>query len=114
MEGTQIVFVTGANTGLGLEIVKALCSSKITYEIILGGRSIARAEQAAKDVLAQIPSTQSRIHPIQIDLEQDNSIEAAFEEVEKTFGKLDALVNNAGENQPDLIGNSVRRPRFHG
>ena len=98
MDQKSIVLITGANTGLGFEMVKALCSSETAYEILLGGRSVAKAEQAAKAVMKEFPSTRSKVWPIQIDIEDDESIQRTFDEVQTKFGRLDALINNAGKS----------------
>lgn len=93
-----IVLVTEANTGLGFEMIRALCSSEKAYEVLVGGRSLLRAEQAANAVMMEFPSTRSRAWPIQIDIEDDESIQRVFDGVATQFGRLDALVNNAGMN----------------
>ncbi|KAH7158319.1 hypothetical protein DER46DRAFT_626852 [Fusarium sp. MPI-SDFR-AT-0072] len=95
MEGRKLVLVTGANTGLGFQIVKAICSSDTEYEVLVGGRSIQKAEQAITGFKEQFPS--SHLHAIQVDVEDDASIVSAFEHVKTKYGKLDALINNAGE-----------------
>ncbi|KAG7407613.1 Short-chain dehydrogenase/reductase tropE [Fusarium oxysporum f. sp. rapae] len=95
MEGRKLVLVTGANTGLGFQIVKAICSSDTEYEVLVGGRSIQKAEQAITSFKEQFPS--SHLHAIQVDIEDDASIVSAFEHVKTKYGKLDALINNAGE-----------------
>ncbi|PVH75659.1 putative short chain dehydrogenase [Cadophora sp. DSE1049] len=93
-----ILLITGANTGLGLETVKALYqSSKTTYTILLAGRDISKANAAAKSVESVLQSSRgSVIRTVQIDIEDDESIEKAFDWVKKEFGRLDVLVNNAG------------------
>ena len=96
MDQKVIVLVTGANTGLGFEIVKGLCSSETAYVTLIGGRSVEKAEQAANAVINEFPSSRSEVWPIQIDIEDDESIQHAFDEVQTKYGKLDVLVNNAG------------------
>ena len=98
MDQKVIVLITGANTGLGFEMVKGLCSSELVYEILVGGRTLAKAEQAATTVAKEFPSTRSSVWPIQIDIEDDSSIQRAFDSVQTKFGRLDALINNAGKN----------------
>lgn len=93
----KVILVTGANTGLGLEIIKALCSSHEQYKILLGGRSYEKAKQAVADLAIAFPDTKSQFNPIQVDIEDDDSIVAAFEMVRKAYGRLDVLVNNAGK-----------------
>jgi NAD(P)-dependent dehydrogenase (short-subunit alcohol dehydrogenase family) len=96
MADRRIVLITGANTGLGYQIIRALTGSDRAYEILLGGRSIEKAKKAAEDARAEFEDSQSRIYPVQIDIEDDGSITALFNEVKEKFGKLDVLINNAG------------------
>lgn len=98
MDHNFIVLVTGANTGLGFEMVRALCSSEKVYEVLVGGRSLVKAEEAANAVMKDFPSTRSRVWPVQVNIEDDESIQSIFEEVQTRFGRLEALVNNAGMN----------------
>jgi len=90
------VFITGGNTGIGLEIVKHLLSSPLSYTIILGSRSVSKGEAAAEQVLKDNPSSTSTIEVLQIDITNDGSITEAVESIDKKHGKLDVLVNNAG------------------
>lgn len=92
-----IIFITGANTGLGFEIVKSLCESPTAYTILLGGRSLDKANAAAVDAQKQFPSTSSIIKTIQIDIDDDNSIQTAFDHMSKEYGRVDVLINNAGK-----------------
>ena len=96
MDQKIIVLVTGANTGLGFEIVKGLYSSEKSYEIVVGGRSLIKAQQAADAISKELPSSPSKLWPMQIDIEDDESIQRIFNEVQTKFEKLDFLVNNAG------------------
>lgn len=101
MDGRKLVLVTGANTGLGFQIVKAICGSDKGYEVLVGGRSIEKAEQAVKDLKNEFPA--SHLHAIQVDIEDDTSIASAFEYVKGKYGKLDALINNAGRSNPSMF-----------
>ena len=97
MDQRAVVLITGANTGLGFEMTRALCGSDKAYEILVGGRSLIKAEQATKNVTKDFPSTRSKLWPVQIDIEDDESIQRVFDQVQTKFGRLDALVNNAGK-----------------
>lgn len=101
-EQKTVVLVTGANTGLGFQIVRSLCASDKAYEILVGGRSLVKAQQAAKAAIEDSPSTKSRTWPIQVDIEDDDSMKGASVEVETKFGRLDALINNAGMSPGEL------------
>jgi NAD(P)-dependent dehydrogenase (short-subunit alcohol dehydrogenase family) len=96
MSSNKIVFITGANTGIGYQIVRGLCASDQSYTILLGGRSIEKAKKAVQDVTSEFPDAPSKVQPVQIDIEDDASIQASAQFVESSFGRLDALVNNAG------------------
>ena len=96
MSSPEVILVTGGNTGLGFETIKALCNSDKKYDILLAGRSLTKAEEAVKSASKEFPSSPSKLWPLQVDIEDDKSIKKAFEEVETKFGRVDALINNAG------------------
>ena len=93
---SKVVLITGANTGIGYETVRSLSSSPQAYTILLGGRSIDKANKAAETARAEFPKSASTIQTVQIDIEDDDSINALYDDIESKFGKLDILVNNAG------------------
>ena len=97
---STIILITGANTGLGFEIVKSFLQSSVTYTILLAGRDINKASAAAKTAQSEFPSSKSEIKTVEIDIEDDESISKALDWVKKEFGRLDVLVNNAGEWHP--------------
>lgn len=105
MSSREIVLVTGANTGLGYEIIRALCSSDKSYDILIGGRSLSKAEEAVHSALQEFPTSGSKLWPILVDIEDDSSIQKAFDEVQNKFGRLDALVNNAGRYSGNRVIN---------
>lgn len=96
MSSAEVILVTGANTGLGFEIIRALCSSEKTYDILLAGRSLLKANEAVSSISKEFPSSPSKLWPLRVDIEDDDSIQKAFEEVHSKFAKVDALINNAG------------------
>ena len=96
MSGKQVILITGANAGLGLEIVRALSNSDTAYDILVGSRKLSNATSAIETVRKEVPNTQSTLSELQIDIESDDSIRAAFEQVLKSHGHVDALINNAG------------------
>ena len=100
MAQREVTLITGANTGIGFQIVRALCGSDRAYDIILAGRSLAKVQEAISSATAEIPSSRSRLFPVQVDIERDDSIKGAFEVVQSKFGRLDALINNAGVHIP--------------
>ena len=107
MDSEEVVLVTGANTGIGYQIVRAICGSTKANNILLAGRSFAKAQQAVKSATEEFPTSSSKLWPIQVDIEDDDSIKKAFDEVESKFGRLDALVNNAGTRS--IIDSTIKR-----
>jgi NAD(P)-dependent dehydrogenase (short-subunit alcohol dehydrogenase family) len=98
MSSNTIILVTGANTGLGLETVKSLLRSEAgkAYTILLGGRDINKAKEAAERAEKEYPDSKTELVPVQIDLEDDESIKKLNDRVEKEFGRVDVLINNGG------------------
>src|SRR6195952_3790627 len=92
----KVVLITGANTGLGLEVVKALYKTTQSYSIIVGSRLVSNGEAAIAAVQKEIPSSSSSLSVVQVDLASDESIKKALDNIESTFGRLDVLVNNGG------------------
>ena len=87
--------ITGGNTGIGFETVKALLASEKQYHIILGGRDIQKAQDAVKLATSDVQS-ESTVEAIQVDVECDASITKAFEHVSSQHPRIDCLINNAG------------------
>ncbi|KAF2684472.1 NAD(P)-binding protein [Lentithecium fluviatile CBS 122367] len=96
MATKTIVLITGGNTGIGYESVKALYASPSTHIILMGSRSLDKAHAAIETIRSEVPDSKSEIVPLQIDIEDDTSIENALREVESKYERVDALVNNAG------------------
>lgn len=92
---TTIVLITGGNTGIGLETVKALLRSERSYHILLGGRNLNKAQEAARLASTEITS-KSTVQGFQVDVEDDESISKAFDEISLQQSRIDCLVNNAG------------------
>ena len=98
----KTVLVTGANTGLGLEVVRSLMDSPTPYTILLGSRNIARGETATETLRKEYPDSRSTVEMIQIEMTDDDSITRAVETIENSHGRLDVLVNNAGLHHPGI------------
>ncbi|OAA59270.1 NAD(P)-binding domain protein [Cordyceps fumosorosea ARSEF 2679] len=99
MAEKTVVFITGANTGIGYETVRALVGQTArTYHVFLGSRSVEKGNAAASALRAEFPQTTSVVEVIQIDVSSDESINAAYETVKASPGYVDVLVNNAGNS----------------
>ena len=105
------ILITGANKGIGLATVAKLLSSYDDTFLLLGSRDSKKGQQALNSLLDIQPEWKDRLDLIQIDVEQDLSVNSAAEEVVTKFGKtpspLYAIVNNAGIGDSMLGLNKV-------
>jgi NAD(P)-dependent dehydrogenase (short-subunit alcohol dehydrogenase family) len=83
-----LAVVTGANRGIGREVVRQLAERGHT--VILGSRDPERGAGAAESLRGA-----GAILARRIDVTDPRSLEAVAREVEDSFGRLDVLVNNA-------------------
>ena len=98
---TKIALVTGANKGIGLEIVRGLARDGIT--VLLGAREESRGEAAAKQLRDEGLDT----HFVRLDVTDSAVVAAAAHTIESAYGRLDILVNNAGISRPDGVPQSM-------
>jgi short-subunit dehydrogenase len=96
MASRKIVLVTGGNNGIGYEAVKALLQSSKSYHILMGSRSLEKAKIASANLQKECPETTNTFETLQVDLNSDESIEKAYEQVKSKQGYIDTLINNAG------------------
>jgi 3-oxoacyl-[acyl-carrier protein] reductase len=90
-DGRPAALVTGGGTGIGRAAVLALAEAG--YDVAINySRSADAADATAKDAAAKGAAAIT----IQADVGDDASVRRMLAEVEKRFGRLDALVNNAG------------------
>ena len=90
----KTALITGGGSGIGLSAAKALAATGFT--VILAGRNIEKLEQA----VAQFAQGQAVAR--QLDVTNPQSVAALFTEIQQTFGRLDLLFNNAGNNVKDV------------
>ena len=84
----KIAIVTGGTRGIGFAIVKAFLAEGATV-VLCGSR-----QETVDKALAQLQG--EKVEGICPDLTSYESVKAAFDAVEKKYGRIDILVNNAG------------------
>ncbi|KAG9251500.1 uncharacterized protein F5Z01DRAFT_267800 [Emericellopsis atlantica] len=93
MSAKRIILITGANSGIGFCAAKLLSSSGENH-VLLGSRSAEKGQVALDAIKADQPSASLSL--LQLDVTSDDSVAAAVKTVERDYGRLDVLINNAG------------------
>jgi NAD(P)-dependent dehydrogenase (short-subunit alcohol dehydrogenase family) len=87
----RVALVTGGNRGIGLEICRQLAARG--HRVVLTARDAGQAEKVA-GWLAEVAPGQ--VTGVALDVTDDQSVRAAFDEALRRYGAVDILVNNAG------------------
>src|SRR6266480_8013985 len=91
----RIALVTGANKGIGFEVVRDL--ARKGFHVFLGARGTEAGEAAAEKLRTEgVKENYGEITVLKIDVADAESVERAAEEFSRHSDRLDALVNNAG------------------
>ncbi|RDB34293.1 SDR family NAD(P)-dependent oxidoreductase [Exiguobacterium sp. RIT594] len=85
---TQYALVTGANKGIGLEIVRQLAEQD--YHVFLAARDAANGQAAVASLASD------KVTFVQLDVTDPASIEHAKQQILAVTDRLDLLINNAG------------------
>ena len=91
MANKKIALVSGGNKGIGFEIVRGLLQAGC--RVYLGAREAAKGQQAMAELAAE-----GDIRFLELDLDNQATLDAAAARLQREEGHLDILVNNAGIN----------------
>lgn len=94
----KAALVSGANTGVGFQIAKALAENG--YTVYVGSRDLQKGETAVAEIGGDAKA-------IQLDITDSNSIKSAVDVVEGEFGYLTLLVNNAAISHAGTSGRTM-------
>lgn len=90
----RVAVVTGASSGLGVQMAKALARQGADIAIL------ARRKWKLDEVAEEIRGLGVRCLPVKCDVTDSSQIAAAVGAVKAEYGKVDILVNNAGSGGP--------------
>jgi L-fucose dehydrogenase len=111
----KVVIVTGGAKGIGAAIVRA-CAAEGAIPVILDRDSAASAK-----LQSELRNVGATCGAIALDLESAENCAESVQQAVTTFGRIDALVNNAGRNDkvgleygsPDEYVASLKRNLVH-
>ena len=86
VQSKRVALVTGATSGIGVEIARRLVADGLA--VVVSGRSAERGKAVAQDL-------GDDAHFVQADLTAPGAAEALVEETVRLAERLDVLVNNA-------------------
>jgi short-subunit dehydrogenase len=94
--------VTGANKGIGKEIVRRFTERNFpetsgTHKVILACRNVESGEETAKELRATMRYSNIELSVLPLDISKGKSIDSFVASVKKLGVTVDVLVNNAGK-----------------
>lgn len=92
----KVALVTGAGTGIGKAAAKALLQGG--FRVVLSGRNPEKLNTAIQD----IGGTNQNCLAVACDVGNPTQVKHLFAEIQKQFGRIDVLFNNAGMGAPAI------------
>ncbi len=111
----RIALVTGANKGLGYETARQLALEGI--KVLMASRNKERGLEAVQN----LKDEGLDVEFVQLEVTSETEVDALFQHIDATYGKLDVLVNNAGimhrgepggVNTAEIVKEEVLRETF--
>ena len=96
VDSRKILLVTGANRGIGLEIIDTLLEKKTKLRLIMTARNDELGQQKYNELCEKYPEDKERFFYHQLDITNEESITELINWIKTTFKKIDYLCNNAG------------------
>ena len=103
----RVWIVTGANSGIGK--ATSLGLARLGGTVVMACRSPTRGEAARAEIVRE--SGNPHVAVMIVDLASEASIRAFADEFQRTYPRLDALINNAGvyTSHPEVTPDGLER-----
>jgi NAD(P)-dependent dehydrogenase (short-subunit alcohol dehydrogenase family) len=102
-ETKKVALITGANKGIGLETARQL--GKLGITVLVGARDQAKGEAA----VAELKKDGVDGRAVKLDVDNSSDYAAVAKLIEKDYGRLDILINNAGIMLDGRKGNETTK-----
>jgi NAD(P)-dependent dehydrogenase (short-subunit alcohol dehydrogenase family) len=99
----KVALITGGNKGIGLETARQL--GKLGITVLIGVRDLAKGEAA----VAELKKDGVDARAVKLDVDNAADYEAVAKLIEKDYGVLDILINNAGIMIDNRKGNETTK-----
>jgi len=96
MTDWPVVLLTGASSGLGMAIARRLLGADYRLTLTARSRSLSRFDEAG------IHETE-RVKILPLDVTRPHEREAAISEIQRSWGGVDVLINNAGVSYRSVV-----------
>jgi NAD(P)-dependent dehydrogenase (short-subunit alcohol dehydrogenase family) len=93
----KVAIVTGASRGIGEGI--SLCMAEAGANVVVASRTVEEIDYmpgTIHSVVKQIEARGGRALPVQVDVSNEEQVQAMVDKTMEEFGQIDILVNNAG------------------
>ncbi|HET7324860.1 MAG TPA: 3-oxoacyl-ACP reductase family protein [Halococcus sp.] len=94
----QVALVTGGTRGIGRAIALGLSEAGATVV------PASRTRETVEDAVEEIENQGGEALAATVDVTDEESVQACFDTIEREFGGVDCVVNNAGVNPASALG----------
>jgi NAD(P)-dependent dehydrogenase (short-subunit alcohol dehydrogenase family) len=102
-ETKKVALITGGNKGIGMETARQL--GKLGITVLVGARDLAKGEAA----VAELKKDGVDARAVKLDVDNPSDHTAVAKLIEKDYGRLDILINNAGIILDNRKGNETTK-----